>query len=1133
MAAAMQRGIVRILGLLLAVEALAIQAADAVELREGELVLPTYLAGPPDPVPRFYQGRTYQGARATFYPYPVQDRLTDVKEDRRYRAVFLGNRYLQLTILPELGGRILSAVDKANGYDFFYRQNVVKPALIGMLGAWISGGVEWNVPHHHRATSFMPVDCALEEHPDGSKTAWVGEIEWRHRLKWEVGLTLYPERSYLEISARVFNRTPLAQSFLFWINPAVHANTNYQVLFPPDARFAVQHGKPEFARWPVAREVYGGTDYTAGVDISWWKNHPSPVSFFCFHSDEDFFGGYDHGRQAGVLHWADHHAVPGKKFFEWGNGPEGEAWSRILTDADGPYLELMAGAYSDNQPDYSWLRPGEVKTWKHFWYPIRELGGVKAATVDAALNLDVTNQTLRLALNATAEFAGARARLRIEDRVLLDQALTLGPTRPFVTNLVVDGAFDATRLEAVLAANDGRELVAYRPVAPTEPPLPEPAGRPAPPKDIATVEELDLTGQRIEQLYSPAFEAAPYYLEALRRDPGDSRANTALGVLRARAGRWEEAERYLRAAADRLTAHYIRPKEVEAFYYLGVVRFERERLDEAYDAFQRATWDPAWQPAGCLALARIDARRGHFESALQQANRAIAAGALNTAARNLKAALLRRLQRFEEAEELARSTLAFDPLDAHAAHELALAQRQKGDRPASERTLVAWRARLRGDPQVHLELASDYGRAGLWPEAAEVLERFVDGPGPATNASLRSLAGAASGAVTNVNPLVFYHLGYYQEMSGQIQSLKSYRQAARQSPDFCFPFRWEEERILRRAIEWDPEDGRAWYYLGNLLYDHQPEAAIEAWEASRAAQPGFALVHRNLGLAYAQTRHDATAAVASLEKAVELDPRQPRFLYELDVQYEAAGMPLAQRLEMLTNHHDVAVLRDDALSREIRLLAAAAQADRALDLLQTHRFHNWEGSAEIHSLYVDVLLVRGQARARRGEHAAALKDYEAALEYPPHLEVGRPRRERRAGQVAYFIGTAQEGLGDAAKAREAYERAVERIETAPSEAQYHQALALRKLGRNAEAERVFEGLVRRGEGLVAAGEPADYFAKFGEKQAERVRQAQGHYLVALGRLGLDRKPAAQAALSRALELDPAHLGALVAAAAIE
>ena len=129
------------------------RAAESVRIWEESLVVPTYLIEAPDPNPVFYFGRAYQGAQGPVYPYPFLDRLTDRKVDKSYRAVYLENEFLKICVLPELGGRIFSAVDKTNGYDFVYRQRVIKPALIGMLGAWISGGVEWNIPHHHRATT--------------------------------------------------------------------------------------------------------------------------------------------------------------------------------------------------------------------------------------------------------------------------------------------------------------------------------------------------------------------------------------------------------------------------------------------------------------------------------------------------------------------------------------------------------------------------------------------------------------------------------------------------------------------------------------------------------------------------------------------------------------------------------------------------------------------------------------------------------------------------------------------------------------------------------------------------------------------------------------------------------------------
>ena len=196
----------------------------AVRVWEEVVTIPTYLIGPPDPNPQFYFGGATQGAQQRIYPYPVYDNLTTEKVDKSYKMVYLENEYLKVGILPESGGKIFEAIDKTNGYNFFYRQHVIKPALISLLGAWISGGVEWNVPHHHRATTFLPVHYTMEESADGSKTVWVGELELRDRMRWAVGITLRPGRSYLEASFRVVNRTPVPTSMLCFSNVAVHVN---------------------------------------------------------------------------------------------------------------------------------------------------------------------------------------------------------------------------------------------------------------------------------------------------------------------------------------------------------------------------------------------------------------------------------------------------------------------------------------------------------------------------------------------------------------------------------------------------------------------------------------------------------------------------------------------------------------------------------------------------------------------------------------------------------------------------------------------------------------------------------------------------------------------------------------------
>ena len=164
-----------------------VSGQSTVTIHEADENIPTYLAGPPDPNPMFFFGKQSQGAEGRIYPYPLYDNLTNIKSDKTYHVVYLENEYVKIGILPEIGGRLFSAVDKTNNYDFIYRHSVIKPALIGLTGAWISGGIEWNIPHHHRASTFIPVQWSRVDNADGSKTIWVGELEFRQRMSWAVG----------------------------------------------------------------------------------------------------------------------------------------------------------------------------------------------------------------------------------------------------------------------------------------------------------------------------------------------------------------------------------------------------------------------------------------------------------------------------------------------------------------------------------------------------------------------------------------------------------------------------------------------------------------------------------------------------------------------------------------------------------------------------------------------------------------------------------------------------------------------------------------------------------------------------------------------------------------------------------
>jgi tetratricopeptide (TPR) repeat protein len=410
------------------------------------------------------------------------------------------------------------------------------------------------------------------------------------------------------------------------------------------------------------------------------------------------------------------------------------------------------------------------------------------------------------------------------------------------------------------------------------------------------------------------------------------------------------------------------------------------------------------------------------------------------------------------------------------------------------------------DPNA-LELALDYANAGLWPETADILEPRVAGKDAAPH------------------PLSAYLHAYVQERMGRMAAAQeSLRQAAALPPDLVFPYALEFIDIFEWAMTKNPADARAPYYLGNLLFDLQPERAIACWERSRSLDPAFGQVHRNLGLAYARVKNDVPAAVASLERAVALDPKDARFYYELDVLYEAAGMDPVKRLALLEKNHAAVSANDNALAREVGLLLPAGRPSRAVEILKSHHFHVWEGGGEIHGLWVEANLAAGRGHEARKDLRRALEAYQGALEYPANLDVGPPSSGPGSPKVFFHIGRAQAALGHTAEAESSFEKGAA-FGAHLSEQSYYRGLALEALGRSEAAVGVFAGLAKQAREALAVAPAMDFFEKFGERQSARTRQANLHFLAGLGLLGQEKAAAAKAEFEKALSLDPGHLEA--------
>ena len=755
----------------------------------------------------------------------------------------------------------------------------------------------------------------------------------------------------------------------------------------------------------------------------------------------------------------------------------------------------MAGAFSDNQPDYSWLQPGEVKTWKHYWYPIRHLGAFKNANTEAAVNLEPRDRSLFLAFNTTTRHEGAQVELTAAGRPLHSRSIDIGPASLTRSTCHCQTGSIPSTLRAALSDKNGRELIAYAPNRAPESTHAEPVERPIPPAEVASVEELYLTGLRIEQLYSPAFEPDPYYEEALRREPNDYRANTALGILYCKRGRFAAAEEKLRAAIGQSRRNYIRPKDTEADYYLGVSLRAQDRLSEAEDAFQAAAWNPAWRAASCYALAELACRRRDWADALEQVERSLALNARDARTLALKSSILHQTDQVDEAVAAAEAALALDPLEFRALNELG--------------PVRAAHSRMRDDVQSYLDLAVEYGNGGFYLEALELLED----------------AAHLSADDDQGDPMVYYYFAFYAEALGDAEAASRARQLAPTMPsDYCFPHRWEAEPPCARPSNANPPTPAPPITSATSFMITSP---------SRPSPPGKwrgAAIRVLLPLIGTWVWPMPKCGVTCPTRSQVWNRRLPFSRPTLGscTNWTCCAKPRGSkpttRLARLEQRVDIVRTRDDALTRMIILLIAQGEQDRALDWLRGRQFHNWEGGGEIREVFVDALLTRGLRALRKNQPEDALRDFRAALEFPRNLAVGQPKRDSRRAQIQFLIGQAEEALASRMPPV-SHSHWPQRSRRRSGDAGYYRARALLKLGASTEGTPLLENLLSEGRRLLEAPPAADYFAKFGEKESARARGARGYYWMALGEIGLGRHEAAIQSLERALSSNPAHFWA--------
>ena len=892
-----------------------------------KLILPTYLEPNAEEMPMFAENRVHQRTSGDPYPNKIVSAVDRVNRiDKEYVAVRLENDYVSIVVLPEIGGRIYSAKDKTTGYDFFYKQHVIKPALIGVLGSWVSGGVEFNWPFHHRASGFMPCDYTVEEYEDGSVACHLSEHDPIDRMKGMVSVVLRPDCKYFETRMRLYNRTESTRSFLWWENAAVPVDENYQIFFPQDVTYVNFHYLKSRITFPVAANgVFNGIPMLEERDISWHKNTREATSYFASASDYNFFGGYDHGKKCGVVHIGDHHISPGKKMFTWAYGQLSKSWENALTDTDGQYAELMAGSYSDNQPNFSWLAPYETKEFSQYWYPISEIGAPTFANLNCAFRIDRENG--KLLIQTCRTYENAVIKVYDSNGVYLEKAVTLAPDKceafelsgipEYVSVSVTDscGKTVANYTEQKFDEHNMPEVITDMPIA----------------EQMNSAQDLYLAGVHVDQYRDPAVKPDAYWKRALERDTKHIPSLVAMANFELEGARFENAKSYALRAINELTTYNAITQSGEAYYVYARILEACKEYKKAYDYYYKASYAADSVSKAMTRIALLDIRLEDYAEAERHAKWALDYGKNNSLATAALIIALREQNKCDQAEEYAKSQLSADTLDH-------LTRFVSGCKD--------FYALLWSDPaQTCLDLASDLDAMGRYKDAVLLLE------------------GLCEAHPESCIKMVYYSLAYFKKNCAEDYT-DCLTNALAAPVGHAYPSRLFEIKVLE---EQNSEDEKL--LLGCILYHkRQYKKAADLFKECTDSY----IAKRNLAVAYFSHlgRHE-DAKKLMLELLCER-PDDAQLLYESVVLMNKMGVSPEEKINLILSHNGT---REDIVVELAKAYNQSGQYDMAINTLLSRNFVPCEGGEHaIADQYMYAFLCKGIAEMNGG-------NYEKALEY--------------------------------------------------------------------------------------------------------------------------------------------------------
>lgn len=966
------RPVALVVGVLLAGEP--VKAAGKVTARTGTLEIPTYgwaANGHP-----YFRGTD----KVNIYPYPMLDFLSREKTNRTYQTVLLENEFLRITFLPELGGKIHEVIDKTRNKPMFYVNHVIKPGLIGQCGAWTSGGVEWNTgPQGHTVGCMQPVAVEiLPKAKDGSQSVAIGETERIYGTHWTVVVTLRPGRSFIEERIRIYNPTQTVRPYYFWNCTASPNTPGFRFIYP--MTLGCDHAGETFFKWPVDN----GKDLTRGV------SYQDASSIFAWHCDQNFFGSYNDDLDAGVVAFANHHFVPGKKAWTWGQGGFGKMHQMDLTDDDGPYNEVQTGPLL-TQAQVGRLEPSEAVEWQEWWYPIHTIGGFTFANRELAANAVYTGPSsnkLELRIMGTATWPQAQVVVSTKAGAVLSRSVcSLSPNQPaFVQVSVAEPGIHTVEV----TAKGGDKLARFD--VPLQIPLRTPPAKTSPP---ATVSEITRSGWE-DYLFAKYTDAESKFKQALEKDPKTATARVGLALLSLQADQ-AKAEREAQLA-------------IEANPDLGLAHLAlasaSTNCTQAIAHALKASLDPATAVAGRNFAAKLLLSECRWAEVVRLLSEN---GPWQTdpMCQNYLALAQFKSGQKEVALELVKKTLRIDPLDSFA-------------------LAVGW---LAGDRETACSLEKLLGSDLL--RTLDLVTEFAELKQPEIALAVLESTYLSATAPEKIDPLAAY---WEHDLAAQTGKQVSKPLLSPQTGgEAVYPHQPATLEMLRCVTAKNPTDALATLYRGQVAFHlGKKEEALACWkEASKSAQYR-SVACRSLGMAAKNLDNDLTGARTWLEQANQAAPGDAIIGRDLaQVLFSLADKAttenekndlIASAVQKLQGAFGAGKCRSDYVALLARAQNRRGEFAATAKLLDQVRVTVWEGAHEVHDLFEQAHLELGDSLLKNGKAKQALAEYDRALEYPENLATGKLENAPEA-HIHLRRGKALRALDRTAEAKAAWTRA--------------------------------------------------------------------------------------------------------------